>query len=202
MEIILIIILIAANLWLSYGHIKRFLKKRRDQKRVKDYLADVEEYSMIQIYKDSLGNNWYAFKNPLKLPAMRSIAGEAAARQAEMNMDSETLHEFIMEMEKEANQGKITNMMAIFGKMKERLTWAFEEKTMENLAVNYFVLEGEPVQVLSDKWIEKKREILASDIEAKAFFLSAAFKYTKTIGDISSSDILKYLTEKAVKGRE
>ena len=56
-------------------------KRKQKQRSRFDRKIDVEE-----VYVDKNGNKWYAYVNPMTIPAKRAIAAEIATRFAEMNL--------------------------------------------------------------------------------------------------------------------
>jgi hypothetical protein len=180
--------------------------RKRGEKRSRQYFQeDLKDYEIVKIYttKDQSGKelNWYSFVNPLRLPAARAIAGEVAMKQAEMNIDRETLISFITGMKDSANKGKITELFADLMNLEQRVNYACEEETLLSLACVYFLTEGEDPRTISEGVQARKREIMKTDDNARAFFLTSAFKLTNTLSDISAVDILSYLSsQKRPKG--
>lgn len=176
---------------------------KKNYEEVQKYLTDQDSDFPLQWVKtDGKGNRWYQFKNPTRIPAIRSIMGEVAATQAEMKMTMTSLHKFCVAMETKIVEKNFIDLSSLVSRLKERLTWAYEEKTLTSLAVNYFLIEGEDPTTISDEFTEKKRELLSSDIELRAFFLTAAFNYTRTTGNILETDILNSLIQNQQKDKE
>jgi hypothetical protein len=157
-----------------------------------------EEPELNLFYTDKEGNNWLEFANPLKVPARRGIQVEIALKQADMNITAESLADFIAAMKAEANEGNVTRLYYLLERLEERLTWCGETQTLERVARLFFVLEGEPVDRVSEKWAKKKEELLKNDPDLAELFLTRAFKLTKGFSDTLETDILTYLSERAV----
>jgi len=182
-----------------------YLQSKQDAKdllereqRAKGYLKESsKDFELVPVYTDSSKNKWYTFANPLKLPANRALAGEVSMRQAEMNLDRETLEDFITQIKTHANLGEITAVFYLIERIEERMTWACEENTLLSLANVYFLLEGENPMLMTEEFSKKKKELMTNDAEARSFFLTAAFKLTNTYSDISETDIPLYLMDKA-----
>jgi hypothetical protein len=195
-------------IWLVYGVAamwsigfarKRYMKMKRER-QARTYLTEqVNEFELVKIYesKDEQGKhlNWYAFVNPLKLPAARAIAGEIAMKQAEMNIDRDTLLEFITNMKEAANKGDITQLFYDLVNMEQRANYACEEETLLSLACVYVLIEGEDPRTIAEGTQKRKRELMKSSDEMRAFFLTCAFKLTGTYSDISATDMLNYLND-------
>jgi hypothetical protein len=193
-------LLIGAFLLYTAQRLYALWLKRKRENQARTYLEEkVNDFELVKIYegKDEKGKpvNWYAFVNPLKLPAARAIAGEVAMKQAEMNVDRDTLLEFINSMKEAANTGQITTMFARLENLEQRVNFACEEETLLSLACVYFLIEGEDPRVIAEGTQKRKREMMKADEQAKAFFLTSAFRLTGAFSDISESDILNYLTE-------
>lgn len=174
-------------------------KAVRSSRRSRKYFEeDLRDYELVKIYTttDTGGKavNWYSFVNPLRLPAARAIAGEVAMKQAEMNIDRDALLAFIAGMKDSANKGKITEMFADLINLEQRVNYACEEETLLSLACVYFLIEGEDPRTISEGLQSRKRAIMKADDNARAFFLSSAYKLTGTLSDISAVDILSYLS--------
>ncbi len=175
------------------------INRKRGQRKAQTYLAEHKsQFDLVHVYtgKDEAGKvmKWYSFANPLKLPARRMLAAEAAMKQAEMNIDRDSLLEFISAMEDAGNSGKITVMFAHLKNLEQRINFAAEEETLINLASVYFLIEGEDPLVINDNTQERKRAMIRSSEDAKAFFLTSAFRLTNEYSDMPDSDILSYLS--------
>ena len=145
------------------------------------------------------GIKFYTFSNPIQIPARRALAAEAATKQAEMNVTSEDLNAFITEAVSYGNKGEISKIFYLLERLKERLDWACEYETLMKLATCYFLIEGEPIQSVSNEFTKRKRALIQSSPEAEGFFLAAAYKLTTEYSDFSETDILQYLAMKSTK---
>lgn len=148
---------------------------------------------MKKVFTDKFGNDWFEYSNPLTLPAKRAIAAEVATRFAEMNLTKANLIRIMAEMKKKANEGNIVEVFNLLSELEFRLNFLGEEETLIELALCYFVIEGEDETGFDDISRAKKLEILKSDEEAKGFFLESAFRYTIQYSDSSGAGILAYL---------
>jgi len=182
----------------------RYVSKRKGQKNAAAYLHEhKDQFGLVKIYDlpDEKGGvvGIYAFKQPLKMPALRSLAGETAMKQAEMNIGREELIEFIGEMEEAGNAGKITTLFTLLKNLEQRINLAAHEETLIDLACVYFLLEGEDPLTISQDTQKRKRQLIEADETARAFFLIASYRITNDYSDISDSDILSYLKESKTK---
>jgi hypothetical protein len=148
---------------------------------------------MIEIYADKFGNKWYQYENNLSIPAKRAIAAEIATRFADMNLTKETLSQLINEMKKKANDGNIVDLFHLLAEIEFRLDFVGEERTLLDLAVCYFVIDGEDENDFSEVWRKKKLDILLEDSDAKGFFLDKAFQFTIKYSNMSEIAIQEYL---------
>ena len=145
---------------------------------------------------DKYGNNWYGFKNPIELPAQRNVDLQAATRWGELSMTPEYFAQEMMKIQ--GFIGKDNNKaIAKCQDMLNRATWAAEENTLLMIACQMFLLEGENPIVLTPEYLEKKKAIFENDLEAKGFFLHAAFKNTRYFNELSEIGLTSYLRDKA-----
>ena len=148
---------------------------------------------MQEIFIDKFGNRWYRYENNLTMPAKRAIAAEVATRFADMNLTKPIFKKLVEQMKKFANEGNIVDMFNLLSEIEFRLDYLGEEKTLTELAICYYCIEGEDEADYSEVWGRKKREILESDSDANAFFLSMAYQCTINYSNTSETDILEYL---------
>lgn len=190
--------------WKIYDLLRGLVRRRllaAASRALRARLTDtmIDTYGIVEVYRDELGRVWYGFVNPARMPANRAIYVEIATRQAGLNMTDATLRGFLGKMEESMNKGKFTEVAGILEEMKGRLTWACEEESLLALSTYYFVLEGEDPTVVTDDWIRKKKEYIITNEKARAFFLTASFRATRELSDISETDILAYLAERKVR---
>lgn len=173
------------------------IQPRRKKKRIGRHAEFYtnQDTPVNQIYEDSYGNKWFAYANPLMIPAARAIAAEAASKAADMCMTPETFSRMVQQAKDRANEGDIVECFKVFDRMQERMTFAAEETTLLQLANCYFLLEGEDPEQPNDRMTEVKQKIWKEDADCRAFFLIAAYRIIDVYGKASDSDILKYLME-------
>lgn len=168
-------------------------KQKKKSKKLTNWKIHWPESGLKEIYKDSFGNVWYAFDNPLKMPAYRGVNAETMINQADMCMDSSMLTKYINSIQDLLNTGRITTAYLQFERMKERANMLGEQTTLLNLAKSFFLLEGENPHKNTSEFDKKKEEIWANDSDARNFFLLSAFKIMNEVSEFSESDILNYL---------
>jgi len=151
------------------------------------------QIAVNKIYTDKFGNDWFEYINNLTIPARRTINAEVATRFAEMNLTKSELMILIEAMKKNANTGNIVELFSVLSEIEFRLNFIGEEKTLMELAVCYFIIDGEDETQFSDEWQNKKRDILNADSDAKDFFLQKAFERTIQFGNTSDTDIINFL---------
>lgn len=184
--------------WLLFAYevgkqIKRLLLNREDRHSLKRFKEYIDDWQLELVYTTRDGQKVYGYKNPMEMPAKRAFSAEIATKQASMNINREQLEGFLVAMETAGNAGQIVELFGYLHNLKERLTWACEEKTLENLANCYLVLEGENPDIVHPKWSERKKKIIKEDLEAKGFFLRYALLRTRDYSALSDKDILAYL---------
>lgn len=151
------------------------------------------QIAVNKVYTDKFGNDWFEYVNNLTIPARRTINAEVATRFAEMNLTKSELMILIEAMKKNANTGNIVELFSVLSEIEFRLNFIGEEKTLMELAVCYFIIDGEDETQFSDEWQNKKRDILNADSDAKDFFLQKAFERTIQFGNTSETDIINFL---------
>lgn len=200
---LMITILVILLLCAIYGNVHQiwvvpYLRGRRLKSRFASWYRE-PDCPAQEIYTDIEGGKWYAFTNPVIMPAMRTISAEAAGKAADLCMTPELFAKMIQEAKEYASQGSIVEAFAVLDKMQRRTEWAAEEATLLNLSAVYFLREGEDPEVPSEYYTKEKHRIWSIDGKCRAFFLIAAFRLTNKYGEISERDILQYLMEKRVK---
>jgi len=166
-----------------------FWNKQKKQTTIKRE----RQIAVNKIYTDKFGNDWFEYVNNLTIPARRTINAEVATRFAEMKLTKSELMILIDAMKKNANTGNIVELFSVLSEIEFRLNFIGEEKTLMELAVCYFIIDGEDETQFSDEWQNKKRDILNADSDAKDFFLQKAFERTIQFGNTSETDILNFL---------
>ena len=176
--------------------VKQFLQHKKHQDWVDQWPKEAE---LEHIYTDNLGNKWFGFKNPVKLPTYRGMKADIAVNQADMCMTSSMLNNYVNEIQEYLDKGKLTRAFQLFERLKERTSMLGEEVTLLNLAKVFFLIEGEPPVKGGNEYDKLKEEVFANDSDARDFFLLAAFKLITNAQEFSDSDILAYLKEKERK---
>lgn len=173
-------------------------KKKEDPVQETKKLFVETKIPLNCIYTDKFGNKWYEYESNLMMPAKRAIAAEVAARFADMNITKDKLIELMGKMKELANQGNIVDLFHLLAEIEFRLNFLAESKTLTELAICYFVIEGEDETDFVETVKKKKLEILEKDEEAAAFFLERAYRLTMNYSDMSEGVILEFLKENKV----
>ncbi len=168
-------------------------RQRIVTKRLKKWKDEWPKSELIPVFTDALGNNWYTFKDQLKIPAYRGIQAEVMVNQADMCMTPKMLNTYINAIQECLNAGQIVQAYNYFSRIKERTSMLGEETTLLNLAKTFFILEGEDPKNPAPEFDKRKEEIFKQDPEARAFFLLRAFRLMNDASEFSSEDILNYL---------
>lgn len=176
-----------------------WFNKKKDSPVVETQYKTGSKIPMVEIFTDKFGNPWYRYDNNLTMPAKRAIAAEVATRFADMNLTKPIFRKLVDQMKKYANEGNIVDMFNLLSEIEFRLDYLGEEKTMTELGICYFCIEGEDETDFSEVWNKKKREILEQDSNSQAFFLSMAYQHTINYSNISEVDILGYLKENKIE---
>lgn len=155
-------------------------------------------YEVQHVLTDSLGNEWWGFVNPLKMPPARAIAAELAAEWANLNMTKDDALAFIAKLKEQGDAGRIVDMYTTLGLMEQRLQWACEGRTMLELAKVYYLINDEPIGKTSEPHDKLKEAAFAADSDCRGFFLQMGFVLTKGFSEFSGTDIHAYLKAQEV----
>jgi hypothetical protein len=191
---ILVLNIIILALSISALAVQFFIYKKRKNALNKMQIKWPES-KLKEVYKDALGNKWFTFENPLRIPAYRGVNAEVMINQADMCMDAAMLTKYINSIQHHLDKGRLTTAFMHFERMKERANMLGEQTTLLNLAKTFFLLEGEDPQKNSADYDKLKEQIWKEDKEARDFFLLAAFNLINDASGLSEKDILNYLNQ-------
>lgn len=152
------------------------------------------EFTCSLVLVDATGHAWYAFDDPLKMPAARAIEAELAAEWSNLNITPDDFDAFCNEMRDHGNKGNIVSLFSALDRMQERRKWACEGKTLLELAKVYFMVDDEPLEMSTEKHNAIKEQVWKEDGVTRAFFLRRAFVLTRGFSEFSEKDILTYLS--------
>lgn len=150
------------------------------------------EFTAQHIRTDALGNDWYEFDEPLKMPAARGVEAELAADFANLNLRPEDLRAYIDRMRDAGNRGDIVELFGLLDRLDERTRFMAEAKTLLELAKVYYVINDEPLESGTPKHFALKEKSFEEDPATRAFFLRKAFVLTKGFSAFSDTDIRSY----------
>lgn len=159
-------------------------------------LADEAAQPVELVYTDKLGNNWYAFKDPMRMPGDRALAALVASRRSDLNYTVEDEREWLKAVRTAANLGEFMDVGYYLRVKEDRATWACEEATLLDVAKSYFLVNDEPQGQFREAWQRKKAEAWAADEDCRAFFLREAYWLTRGFSELSLADIPAYLEER------
>jgi hypothetical protein len=148
---------------------------------------------LVKIYTDKFGNDWFQYENPLTIPAKRAISAEVATRYAEMKLTRDELKLLINHMKELGNKGNFVDVFAIINEIEFRVESLAEENTLLELAMCYFLLDGEDETDIDKSANQRKMEIWSTDDDARGFFLEKSFQSTIQFSNMLESDIPDYL---------
>lgn len=153
---------------------------------------------VVKIYTDKFGNDWFQYENPLTIPAKRAIAAEVATRYAEMKLTRDELKLLMGHMKELGNKGNFVDVFALINEIEFRVDQVAEENTLLELAMCYFLLDGEDETDIDKQANARKMEIWSTDDDARGFFLEKSFQSTIQFSNMLEQDIPDFLT-KALK---
>ena len=162
---------------------------KRKKKEVKD---PETKHETRLIFEDKFGNKWREYTDKMNIPATRALAAEVATRFADMNITKTTFKELIAKMKEFANSGDVVSLFAILSEIEFRLDFVGEEETLIELISIYYLIDGEPSELVQS-FQDKKKSVLKDDKDARAFFLSRVFQLITNYSALSETDFLKYL---------
>lgn len=139
-------------------------------------------------------HKFYAYKNPLKVSALRGIAAEQAKRFAAMCITKDTAFQLIKEMKKAVNaEQDFVKAFAMMQEFEFRLEMICEESSILELVKLYYFLEDEHPDIPSEEHNKRKSEIIKDHPELKAFFLEIGIILLDRFSMKSDEDVLLYL---------
>lgn len=163
------------------------------------YKQEEEKPEMEVVYVDRLGNNWYQFKDLMKAPAGRTSGAEAMSKWQEMNMTADYMALKLNEAINLINKAKQVQAGAVLNEMLVRATWAAERVSLENLANQLFLLDGENPLAATQEFMDRKKAIWKQDPDCEGFFLHRALLHTRHLGELSASGLVSYLNQKEIE---
>lgn len=155
-------------------------------------------YEVVEIYTDTQGNTWWAFKDPLKMPPGRTIAAELASEWVHLNVTPKDQKAFYAKMREHANAGNIVDLFKVLALMEERTDWAMDGKALMEFAKVYFLVNDEPIDGNTEHHDATKETAWSHDPTCRGFFLRQAFVRTKGFSEFSEADILACLRAQEV----
>lgn len=156
-------------------------------------LADEEAQPVDLVYTDKLGNRWYAFRDPLRMPGERALSALVSTRRSDLNFTLEDAKAWWEQTWGYANSGNFMDVGYMLRVYRDRLDWACEENSLLDVAQAYFMINEEPQGAMREKWQQEKRKAWADDEDARGFFLREAYWLTRGFSELSPSDIPTYL---------
>ncbi len=170
----------------------------RDRRRE---LNDEAAQPVELVYTDKLGNRWYAFKEPMRMPGERALAALVASRRSDLNYTVEDEREWLKAVRTAANLGEFMDVGYYLRVKEDRIAWACEEATLLDVAKCYFLLNDEPQSAFREDHQRKKVAAWAADEDCRAFFLREAHWLTSGFSELSLADIPAYLEERRTRIR-
>ena len=183
--------------------LKDFREYRKHKKTIEDFKKNykVEETmpELEWVYTSNDGTKWFQFKDPLQISAYRGAACEAASRWSELCMTPEYFAKKVMDISKLAVAKKTDLIVKACVELEQRASEAAELKTLQILAANLYMIEGENPIILTPEYLQKKIAIWTKDVDCEGFFLAKAFKSLRLYNDLSDIDFISYLRNKAIQ---
>src|ERR1700741_2977501 len=176
-----------------------FIKKDEEGKELYqyDYLdSENKRISIVLklIYTSSKGHKFYQFVNPIQMTMERSIAASAANKEFGYNMTVDELHK-LCDAALQSNNSRDYNGVAInLNEIKVRASKLVEYETTLKLGAMYFLMDDEHPGRYNPITIQRKIDIIKADDDLRAFFLQTVWDMVKPYTDLSSKDLMDYLT--------
>lgn len=197
--LLLIIVTLLAAYTLTF---KRFYVQRTAiAKFVRHYNPQVDIVPELLPVAKFEGKEFFVFKNPLELPAKRTEMIEMFSQWAELNMTPDFARAQLLGIKTALNKGDNATALYIIQDIINRTELAAHEAILIDLACSLVLVEGENPRIPESKYFEVKKKIMESNEEAKAFFLTYAFRSIKNFEQLSETDFLNYLNRITLEER-
>lgn len=176
-----------------------FVNKDNEGKDLYEYHYYDSENKLItvvlrHVYTDKAGNKYYSFVNPLQMTMERNVASSVANKEFLYNMTVEDLNKICDDI-MIANNARDYNTVALkANEIKVRSQKLVEYETTLKLGAIYFLMNDEHPGRYNPLITNKKVETWKADDEARGFFLQLVWDTVKPYIELSSRDLLDYLT--------
>ena len=145
------------------------------------------------------GKKFYAFKNHMEIPQKRAEEAEIYTKFASLNMTEDWFRQKIAVAYKSLNEQDFIKAAVTVKDLIDRTEFAAEEVSLTRLAASLVLIEGENPRVPEPKFYEMKKQIIETDSEANAFFLTYSYRTMKNLQNLSETDFLLYLKNNEIK---
>lgn len=149
---------------------------------------------LVKVFTDSMGNEWYSYKNILDIMPARGLSAARAERFASLKISEGNFVDIIDVAIDGINKDQnITQAIAILHELKIRSKFMVEENSVLDLAAIYYFLQDENPLFPSESHNIKKRDIWAKDEICKGFFLHMGLGLTKNFSGMPEEDLLTFI---------
>lgn len=146
------------------------------------------------VYCDALGNTWYMYDNIGEMPITRKIDVEVAQKFAALSLGRNELAEGLELILDYSSRAQNKKALEIAFKLKERLEFAAEERTLRAYACQLFLLNDEdPTKPTTAHYNDAKNAAFDKDEECRDFFLREVYRLLPTYRHELSVTIPNYL---------
>ena len=138
------------------------------------------------------GIKWRVFENPMQAPYKRVLAYFNALHETQLGIQRKDLEAFVNVQRQAFNDKQFSQAASLLEYMANFLDLYAIEDNIIKLANAFILHPGESVTEMEEFYTKIKTDLVKSNEEVKAFFLSRSYEQ---IGKLSSSDEDFNLTE-------
>lgn len=148
------------------------------------------------VYESAKGTAIYMIKDLTQISAFRGVAAEKAKRFASLCLTEDELKSLIHKALDGINKNQdFAQATAILHELKLRVNMICEETSLLELAYIYLLIDGEDLERPTEEYNKKKADLVASELDLKAFFLQTALGLVENFSIKPGVNLLSYLEE-------
>lgn len=152
-----------------------------------------KEVTLVECYKDKLGNIWREPTDMTDYPYVRINMVYTYSRYANLKLTPERLSMLISGILKSCNEGEYNDVVLLANEIKVAESLFCEKSTLENLSASMFLINDEPVNSWNDTYHQQKIDAMRNDADCMAFFLPKAYAILEAYKENSQLQVIEYL---------
>ena len=158
----------------------------------KDKKIDVSK-NLVKI--DRHGNKWYSFTNPLQMHIDRELNLRDAEEFWKLNITRDWLIDWVDNVERSLNEGKIGDLGVYIFELKTRLELLASRTAYIQFCAVFYLINDEDPNTLDLNYVKKKADLLNADSELRDFFLTDVCKRYKNLEESTLATLKDYLSK-------